>query len=283
MHRFFSNRRLVIIALGIITCLGLLTLSATIRNRRNTPPIIQQFGNDVAGFADRVVSVPVGGVGAGVNSISQLLSTYDENQKLKQQVDQMAQDKVRLQTTENENKELRKEAKLNSSLLDYQTISASVIARTPSAWQNQLVIGKGKTSGIKKNMPVLAGKGLIGRVVEVNQTNSKVELMSDDTDTANRFAIQVTNNQGQTVNGIVTGYDKDKNLLEMGQITTKVALKKGDKVATSGLGGITPKGLFVGTVASTSSDDYGLANKVYIKPAGNLGTVNIVTVAAKEQ
>ncbi|MYV04491.1 MULTISPECIES: rod shape-determining protein MreC [Furfurilactobacillus] len=282
MHRFFSNRRLVIIAVGIITCLGLLTLSVTVRNRRNTPPIIQQFGNDVAGFADRVVSVPVGGVGAGVNSISQLLSTYDENQKLKQQVDQMAQDKVRLQTTENENKELRSEAKLNNSLIDYQPITAGVIARTPSAWQNQLVIGKGKTSGIKKNMPVLAGKGLIGRVIEVNQTNSKVELISDDTDTANRFAIQVTNAGGETVNGIVTGYDKDKNLLEMGQITTKVAIKKGDKVTTSGLGGITPKGLFVGTIVSTSSDDYGLANKVYIKPAGNLGTVNVVTVAAKQ-
>ncbi|MCF6166501.1 Rod shape-determining protein MreC [Furfurilactobacillus rossiae] len=282
MHRFFSNRRLVIIAVGIITCLGLLTLSVTVRNRRNTPPIIQQFGNDVAGFADRVVSVPVGGVGAGVNSISQLLSTYDENQKLKQQVDQMAQDKVRLQTTENENKELRSEAKLNNSLIDYQPITAGVIARTPSAWQNQLVIGKGKTSGIKKNMPVLAGKGLIGRVIEVNQTNSKVELISDDTDTANRFAIQVTNAGGETVNGIVTGYDKDKNLLEMGQITTKVAIKKGDKVTTSGLGGITPKGLFVGTIVSTSSDDYGLANKVYIKPAGNLGTVNVVTIAAKQ-
>ncbi|MCF6419047.1 MAG: rod shape-determining protein MreC [Furfurilactobacillus sp.] len=282
MHRFFSNRRLVIIAVGIITCLGLLTLSVTVRNRRNTPPIIQQFGNDVAGFADRVVSVPVGGVGAGVNSISQLLSTYDENQKLKQQVDQMAQDKVRLQTTENENKELRSEAKLNNSLIDYQPITAGVIARTPSAWQNQLVIGKGKTSGIKKNMPVLAGKGLIGRVIEVNQTNSKVELISDDTDTANRFAIQVTNAGGETVNGIVTGYDKDKNLLEMGQITTKVAIKKGDKVTTSGLGGVTPKGLFVGTIVSTSSDDYGLANKVYIKPAGNLGTVNVVTVAAKQ-
>lgn len=282
MHRFFSNRRLVIIAVGIITCLGLLTLSVTVRNRRNTPPIIQQFGNDVAGFADRLVSVPVGGVSAGVNSISQLLSTYDENQKLKQQVDQMAQDKVRLQTTENENKELRSEAKLNNSLIDYQPITAGVIARTPSAWQNQLVIGKGKTSGIKKNMPVLAGKGLIGRVIEVNQTNSKVELISDDTDTANRFAIQVTNAAGETVNGIVTGYDKDKNLLEMGQITTKVAIKKGDKVTTSGLGGITPKGLFVGTIVSTSSDDYGLANKVYIKPAGNLGTVNVVTVAAKQ-
>ena len=282
MHRFFSNRRLVIIAVGLITCLGLLTLSVTVRNRRNTPPIIQQFGNDVAGFADRVVSVPVGGVGAGVNSISQLLSTYDENQKLKQQVDQMAQDKVRLQTTENENKELRSEAKLNNSLIDYQPITAGVIARTPSAWQNQLVIGKGKTSGIKKNMPVLAGKGLIGRVIEVNQTNSKVELISDDTDTANRFAIQVTNAGGETVNGIVTGYDKDKNLLEMGQITTKVAIKKGDKVTTSGLGGVTPKGLFVGTIVSTSSDDYGLANKVYIKPAGNLGTVNVVTVAAKQ-
>lgn len=282
MHRFFSNRRLVIIALAVITCLGLMTASVALRNRRNTPPLIQQFGNDVAGFADRVISIPAGGIGSGVNSISQLLSTYDENQQLKQQVDQLAQDKVRLQEMTKENRELRQESKLDASLLDYTSITANVIARTPSSWQNQLVIGKGQVSGIKKNMPVLSGKGLVGRVTEVNQTNSKVELISDDNDAANRFAIQVTADNGKTVNGIVTGYDSTKNLIEMGQVTTKVAVKKGDKVLTSGLGGITPKGLLVGQVDHVQADDYGLANKIYIKPAGNLDTVNVVTVAAEK-
>ncbi|GAB6092438.1 rod shape-determining protein MreC [Furfurilactobacillus curtus] len=282
MHRFFSNRRLVIIALAVITCLGLMTASVALRNRRNTPPLIQQFGNDVAGFADRVISIPAGGIGSGVNSISQLLSTYDENQQLKQQVDQLAQDKVRLQEMTKENHELRQESKLDASLLDYTSITANVIARTPSSWQNQLVIGKGQVSGIKKNMPVLSGKGLVGRVTEVNQTNSKVELISDDNDAANRFAIQVTADNGKTVNGIVTGYDSTKNLIEMGQVTTKVAVKKGDKVITSGLGGITPKGLLVGQVDHVQADDYGLANKIYIKPAGNLDTANVVTVAAEK-
>ncbi|GEK28245.1 rod shape-determining protein MreC [Furfurilactobacillus siliginis] len=283
MHRFFSSRRLVIVALSVITCLGLMTLSVAVRNRRSTPPVVQQFGNDVAGFADRVVSLPADGIGAGANSLAQLLNTYDENQKLKQQVDQMAQDKVRLQTAEQENKELRQEAKLNKSLSDYQSLTASVIARTPSSWQSQLIIGKGSANGVKKNMPVLAGKGLIGRVVEVNQTNSKVELISDDNENANRFAIQVTSKKGETVNGIVTGYDADKNVLEMGQITTKTKLENGDQVATSGLGGVTPKGLYVGKVVGITNDDYGHASKVAIRPAGKLGSVNIVTVAAKNQ
>ncbi|GKT03506.1 rod shape-determining protein MreC [Furfurilactobacillus sp. WILCCON 0119] len=281
MHKFFSTRRLVIVAVGIIVCLGLMTLSVVVRDRRNTPPVIQQFGNDVAGLTDRIISVPAGGVGSGINAISQLLSTYDENQKLKQQVDQMAQDKVQLQAARQENKELRADAKLSDSLTDYDTITANVIARTPSSWQDQLVIGKGKSSGIKKNMPVVAGKGLIGRVSEVNQTNSKVELLSDDSDSANRFAIQITNKNGETVNGVLSGYNRDKNLLEMTQISSKTKLNAGDKVSTSGLGGITPKGLFVGTVAQTRSDDYGLANKIYIKPAGTLGSLNVVTVAAK--
>ncbi len=47
---------------------------------------------------------------------------------------------------------------------------------------------------------------------------------------------------------------------------------------TSGLGGLTPKGLLIGKVASVKTDNYGLADKVYIKPAGNLDDMDVVTV-----
>ena len=153
------------------------------------------------------------------------------------------------------------------------------MARTPSTWQQQLIINKGQTSGVKKNMPVMSGAGLIGRVAEVNKTNSKVELLSDTSESANRFAISIEGENGKMVNGVITGYDSSANLLEMGQVTTKAKVKKGTKVTTSGMGGITPKGLYVGKVAGVGKDDYGLSQKLYIKPATNFNDINIVTVA----
>lgn len=279
MQKFFSNRRLVITVVILVVCFGLMGGSVAMRNRRSTPPLIQQFGNDIVGFADGIVAYPVNAVQSGANSVSELMNAYTENRELKQKVSELAQVKVRDQTLAKENKQLKAELKLKSSLTDYSTVSAAVMSRTPSSWQQQLVINKGQTSGIKKNMPVLSGGGLIGRVSEVNKTNSKVELLSDTSESSNRFSIVISGSDGKSVNGIITGYNARTNELIMGQVTSTAKIKKGAKVMTNGMGGITPKGLYVGKVSRIGKDDYGLAKKVYIKPATNFNEINIVTVA----
>lgn len=279
MRKFFSNRRLVVIVVILVLCFGLMGGSVALRNRRSTPPLIQQFGNDIIGFASMVVAYPTNGLQSGVNSLTELTNAYQENRALKKQVSELAQVKVRNQTLTSENKQLKKELKLNKSLTDYTTVTASVMTRTPSSWQNQLVINKGQTSGISKNMPVMSGSGLVGRISEVNKTNSKVELLSDSSEASNRFAIQITNKSGKTVNGIINGYQKATGMLVMGHVTSKIKITKGNKVITSGMGGVTPKGLYVGKVVKVAKDDYGLAKKIYIKPATNFNNINIVTVA----
>lgn len=279
MHKFFSNRRLVIIVVILVVCFGLMAGSVTLRNRRNTPPLIQQFGNDIVGFADSAIALPVNWLQTSFSSVNDLMNAYSENRELKQQVTELAQTKVRDQTLAKENKQLKQELKLNNSMTDYDTVTAAVLARTPSSWQQQLVINKGQSSGIKKNMPVMSDGGLIGRITEVNKTNSKVELLSDTSEASNRFAITINGANGQVVNGIITGYNASKNQLVMGQVTSKAKVKKGSRVITSGMGGITPKGLYVGKVAKVGKDDYGLAQKVYITPAANFNDINIVTVA----
>lgn len=279
MQKFFSNRRLVITVVILVVCFGLMGGSIAMRNRRSTPPLIQQFGNDIAGFADGIVAYPVNAVQGVADSVSGLMNAYTENRELKQKVSELAQVKVRDQTLAKENKQLKAELKLKNSLTDYSTVSAAVMSRTPSSWQQQLVINKGQTSGIKKNMPVLSGGGLIGRVAEVNKTNSKVELLSDTSESSNRFSIVINGTDGKSVNGIITGYNARTNELIMGQVTSTAKIKKGAKVVTNGMGGITPKGLYVGKVSHIGKDDYGLAKKVYIKPATNFNEINIVTVA----
>ena len=279
MQKFFSNRRLVITVVILVVCFGLMGGSIAMRNRRSTPPLIQQFGNDIAGFADGIVAYPVNAVQGFADSVSGLMNTYTENRELKQKVSELAQVKVRDQTLAKENKQLKAELKLKNSLTDYSTVSAAVMSRTPSSWQQQLVINKGQTSGIKKNMPVLSGGGLIGRVAEVNKTNSKVELLSDTSESSNRFSIVIDGTDGKSVNGIITGYNARTNELIMGQVTSTAKIKKGAKVVTNGMGGVTPKGLYVVKVSRIGKDDYGLAKKVYIKPATNFNEINIVTVA----
>ena len=281
MQKFFFNKKLVVTLIGLIVSFLLIAFSISVRNNRSMPPFIVQFGNEAAGVVNTVVSYPVNGVAKVGSNVSDLLNTYEENQKLKKEVDSLASQRVENQTLAKENKQLKRQLKLNKSLTDYDKISAYVLSRTPSAWQNQVIISKGKTAGVVKNAAVMSKEGLVGRVVEVNQTNSKVELLSTENDDANRFAVQLSNSKDETVNGLITGYNSEKNELIMGQVTSKVKIKKGTRVITSGMGGNTPKGLLVGKVVRVADDDYGLPSKIYIKPAADMADLSVVTVAKR--
>ncbi|KRL41414.1 rod shape-determining protein MreC [Liquorilactobacillus nagelii] len=280
MQRFFFNKRLVIILITLIIGFSLIAFSIVIRNNRKTPTVVQQVGNSAVGVVNQVVGAPVNGIKAVGDSISELLNTYSENQQLKKQVDSLATEKVRNQTLTSENKKLKTELKLKNSLTDFSLVSASVVSRAPSSWQNQLVINKGSLSGIKKNQAVVSQHGLIGRIVEVSAASSKVELISNDDSSSNQFATQILSDSGN-INGLITGYSKSTNLLTMGQITSQKKIKKGDRVITSGLGGNSPEGLYVGRVTKVEKDDYGLASKVFIKPAADLSDLEVVSVAKR--
>lgn len=281
MQKFFSNRKLIIVLIAIIISMGLMAFSVSVRNSDKTPPLIQRFGNDVVGVADRIVALPVNGVKNSFSSVSNLINTYEENTKLKAQLDDLAQTKTQADTLKAENKELKQQLKLDKTLTDYSKINAAVLTRSPANWQNNLVINKGSLAGIKKNMPVMAGSGLIGRVVEVNSTNSKVELITTDNQSANRFAAEVITDDG-TANGIMTGYDKQSRQLKMGQLNTDAKIKVGDTVQTSGLGGLTPRGLYIGKVSKVKHDNYGLALSLTVKPAVNLDDFTVVTVIKRQ-
>ncbi|WP_283601641.1 rod shape-determining protein MreC [Ligilactobacillus aviarius] len=282
MQKPFFNKKLVITMVSLIIAFLLIAFSIFVRNDRSTPSFIQNIGNSAAGVVDKVVNAPVEGISRMTGSVSNLTDTYQENAQLKKKLDSMNALQVENETLKQENKQLKQQLSLNKSLTSYTDISTYVISRSPSTWQNQIVISKGSNAGITKGSAVVSDKGLIGRVMEVNKNNSKVELVTTQDDAADRFAVQLIDNNGQTVNGLITGYDTDTNLLVMGQITSKGNVKKGTQVITSGLGGTTPKGLFVGTVEKVVNQQAGLPTKIYIKPAADMTNLNVVTVAKRQ-
>lgn len=283
MQKFFSNKKLIILMITLIITMSLIAVSIGVRNNKNTPPIVQQFGNDVVGLAGRAVSWPANKLHDSMTAFADLTNTYQENQKLKKKVDQLAQTQATNQTLAKENKELKQQLKLDGTLSDYEKINASVMSRNPDNWQNIILINKGSLNGIKKNMPVMSGSGVIGRVIETNKTDSKVELISTENKNANRFAATLTTSSGKQINGLITGYDKSTRQLIFGQLNNTVrGIKKGDKVITSGLGGLTPEGLLIGTVQSVKKDDYGLAQSIYLKPSTNMDDFTVTTVISRK-
>lgn len=283
MKNIFTSRRLVVTVIVAIVTIGVITLSSRARSSQKGPALPTRVVSDVSGWVSGVVSSPVKALSSSYAAITDLLNTYNENEKLTTKIDDLAQSKVQLQTLQAENRALKDQLKIDGTLTDYKVVNAVVISRSPSNWQSQLIINKGTNAGLKKGLSVMGSGGLIGRITQVNTTNAKVELLSDDSQVADRFAIRVTNSNSEVIDGIVTSFNQSKNLIVMGQITSDVDVKKGDLVTTSGLGGVTPAGLYVGKVASIGKDNYGLSKKIYIKPATDFNNVPVVSVAIPQQ
>lgn len=279
MKKLLTSRRLVVLVVIVIVTVGLITFSSRARNSQETPALPFRIASDVSTWISELVTSPVKAVGNSYNAVTQMFDVYEENERLNKKVDELAAVQVQLQAEQNENKALKDQLKVDKTLIDYRLVNAAVISRSPSNWQSQLIINRGSNAGLKKNMSVMGAGGMIGRISEVNTTSAKVELLSDNSQTADRFAIRVTNDSEQTVDGIVSKFDQTKNQIVMSKVTSDIKVKKGDPVTTSGLGGVTPAGLYVGKVAEVKDSDNGLTRTISITPGVDYNNIPVVSVA----
>lgn len=280
MKKFLQNKKLLSACIIVVLIFAILGGSVSMRNKRNTPMIIQSFGNDVVAVGARIIDFPLSFVSGSLNNVHDLMNTQNENNYLKSKVTDLEQTKTRNATLEAENKQLKSALKLKESLTDYEKIQASVISRSPDSWSDLLIINKGTTAGLRKNMAVMSGGGVIGRVVEANAASAKVELITTSDKSANRFAVEAQAVNGKKVHGIITVIGN--NTLAFTQAVDGKKLKRGTKIYTSGMGGNSPKGLLVGTIATTTHDTFGLSDLVKITPAGELNAPSVVTIIKRK-
>jgi len=276
MKKFLQNKKLLSVCIVVIALFTVIGGSVSLRNKRNTPLVIQSLGNDIVAVGARVVDFPIGIISGGFNNVNDLLNTQNENNYLKSRVSELEQTKARNSSLEAENKQLKSALKLKKTLTDFDQVNASVISRSPDSWTDILVINKGTTSGIRKNMAVMSGGGIIGRIVEADAASAKVELITTTDKSANRFAVEAQATNGKKVHGIITVIG-DKTLAFTQAVDSK-KLKQGTRIYTSGMGGNSPKGLLVGTVAATTHDSFGLSDLIKVNPAGELNDPTTVTV-----
>lgn len=280
MKKFFQNKKIITIFVLVVLILSLLTVSVHARQRRSGPLFIQKVGNETMAIGSRLLNWPLALISGGANSVHDIMQAESENDHLKKQVDDLAQTKARNASLESENAQLKKALKLRSSLTDYHLINGSVISRSPETWSDILIIDRGASSGVRKNMPVMSGGGVIGRIIETDQTTAKVELLTTSDKQADRFAVQARNSAGKMVHGVISATNGQ---LSFAQVNNSHRLKAGTKVYTSGMGGNSPQGLLIGHVAKTVKDSYGLSDVIKIRPAGELASPSIVTIVQRKE
>ncbi|MDH3557772.1 MAG: rod shape-determining protein MreC, partial [Deltaproteobacteria bacterium] len=133
-----------------------------------------------------------------------------------------------------------------------------------------ILIDKGRSDGVTQDMAVVSAEGLMGRVIGVSSHHAKVLLILDANSAVDALI------QRSRVRGVLVGLGVDLCLLKYVQRNEDVQV--GDQVISSGMGGVFPKGLLLGTVQEVVRGSSGLFQRVEVKPAANFNRLEEVMV-----
>lgn len=241
---------------------------------------------DRAGAAENLVGAAAepgqtaaSGVGGWIQGIfsyfGSVKSLRAENEALKQE--NVALDK-QVRDTEGltqENQELRAMLNLMKTESKLDLVAAQVIAKDPSNWYSSFTINKGSNDGILKNQPVLtANKELIGQVYKVGSNWAEIITILDP-DSGVGSMIERSKDLG-----VVEGDTAllQQGLCRIGYLARDTDIKIGDYIETSGMGGVYPKGLLIGTVLEIGEDHTNMSKYATVQPAVSIGKLSQVCV-----
>jgi rod shape-determining protein MreC len=209
------------------------------------------------------------GIIEGIETLEELeIANHD----LRQENERLLIENQSLRDIKEDNDRLREMLGFTQRSL-FDLVPAEVIARDPQNWWNSITISRGSTHGVAPNLPVLTQDGVVGKTVEVGDSETRVLLLTDPNC---KIAARVEGTQEQ---GIVTGSrmgaDGTPNIT-MEYLSRELRLQPGLKVYTSGLGGVFPPNILLGVVVEyTPGPMHGSAR---IKPEVDLSRVDNVFV-----
>lgn len=196
----------------------------------------------------------------------------DENKKLKEKNNELEQSLRELENIKTENQTLKEYMNLAEKYKEYKTIPGYVINKDISNYSKTMVINLGKKDGVEVNMTVIGNEGLVGHVISVTDSTAKVQTIIDT-------ASSVSCSMSTTKDSIVCkGTLDEKSALKAMYIPTDANIIQGDSIETSGIGGIYPKGIHIGTVKKVTNTQNMTDRYALIETAINFDKIDTVLV-----
>lgn len=195
-----------------------------------------------------------------------------ENEDLKKKNSELEQSLRELEIIKAENDTLKEYVNLKDKYTDYTTVPADVINRDISNYSSTIIINVGSDDGIKEEMTVIADSGLVGHVISVTNNTAKVQTIVD---TASAVTSKISTTEDTIV---VQGTLEDKSTLRANFIPTDAVVLQGDTVETSGIGGIYPKGIHIGTITEVVNTNNITDRYAIVQTAVDFNKLNTVLV-----
>jgi rod shape-determining protein MreC len=264
----FVRRNRILLTSGFLLVFSLLLFSTSFRSEPYRDPISSILLEGLAPFqvAFAWLRRSAGGVwGVYFN----LVDTEHENLALRERIDVLQGDLVRLTELELANQRLRDLLQFRASL-EGDVLGARVIARDPTPWVRTCTIDRGERDGVRAGMAVLSPRGVVGQVTQVSRTASRVLLLTDHNSGIDAFV------QRSRARGIVQGTPDEG--CQMKYLRRDEDVVPGDRVLTSGLDGIFPKGILIGEVVEVARRHRDLLQVAVVRPSVDLDRIEEVLV-----
>jgi rod shape-determining protein MreC len=257
LFRYLLTRRTdwTVFVAALLVCLSLMFLERRAQER-------------VAWFLQHTALAPAEAV---VGWFDRGVGVYWENQKLRQRAASLQMEVDAMRRERGENARLRR-------LLDLEQrhpsalVPADVAGRSLDRLGGSLTLNKGFEDGVTENLAILSPDGLVGRVERVTAHQARVlTLLHRDCAVAARVA-------RTRVEGVLRWEFGGRPVLHLNYVSSQEDVKPGDLIATSGLGGIFPEGIRIGTVARVGIEPNGLMKEILVRPSVDFRSVEQVLV-----
>lgn len=257
------------LSLLCVCMIGITTIKGSILNPLRT----------AVGYVLVPIQSGVNRVGGGLynelSSVGKLKTALAENETLKTRVDELTEENTRLRSEQFELERLRSLYELDQEYMQYHKIGARIIAKDSGSWFSVFRIDKGSDDGIKEDMNVIAGGGLVGIVTDVGANYATVRSIIDHSSRVSAMAQQ----SGDSC--IVAG---DLQLFKEGRLKLSYMekdddIKDGDMIVTSNISGKFLPGILVGYATDITVDyNDNLTKSGYLIPAARFDRLQEVLV-----
>ena len=276
MPRIFKNAPIIIVILAVIALIVLM--------------VYTEAGKEKASMIENAMGQALLPLQKGLYSVSQYVYNFFSDigerrnmirnyEDLQTRLADLEMELIRLEELEKQNERLKKLASFVDENKDMVVTGATVIAKNPGNWFNNITIDKGSKHGVAVNMAVVTDQGLVGRVIEVADGWAKVRTIVDGKSAVSGIV------QRNRDNGLLKGNNSlgsEDGLCRMIYLPEDSNVTAGDKVLTSGLGEIFPKGIYIGEIIEVTKDTRELYMTAIVKPGVDFQRLEEVLVVTDE-
>lgn len=261
----------------LLTFACILLMAVTFFTDYSATPLNKLVGYVIVPFQNGVSRIGAW-ISVRVDELGELRVVLQENQELKQKVDELTVQNTQLQQDKYELNNLRELYKLDEQYSGYEKVGARIIARDSGNWFHSFIINKGSDDGLAMDMNVIAGGGLVGRIVDIGTNWSKVNAIINDNSNVSGMVlassdILMAKGSLELMADGVIGFEQLTDSADKVQV--------GDKVVTSNISDKYLPSILIGYITEINPDSNNITKSGKITPAVDFEHLEEVLVITK--